>query len=60
VLRINHEMAKALADPDVKKHFEQQGAVPKVLPPDEAEKFISSEIAKWHDIIVKANIPKIE
>jgi tripartite-type tricarboxylate transporter receptor subunit TctC len=60
VLRINHEMAKALADPDVKKHFEQQGAVPNVLPPEEAAKFISSEIAKWHDIIVKANIPKIE
>ncbi|HLH90153.1 MAG TPA: tripartite tricarboxylate transporter substrate binding protein [Xanthobacteraceae bacterium] len=60
VLRINHEMAKALADPDVKKHFEQQGAVPNVLPPDEAAKFISSEIAKWHDIIVKANIPKID
>ena len=59
VLRINHEMAKALADPDVKKHFEQQGAVPNVLPPEEAAKFIASEIAKWHDIIVKAGIPKL-
>ena len=59
VERINHEMAKALADPDVKKHFEQQGAVANVLPPDQAKKFLVDEIAKWHDIIVKAHIPKL-
>jgi tripartite-type tricarboxylate transporter receptor subunit TctC len=60
VVRINREMAKALADPDVEKKFEQQGAVPNVLPPEEAAKFVTSEIAKWRDIIVKAGIPKIE
>ena len=60
VLRINHEMAAALADPAVRKRFEQQGAVPSVLPPPEAAKFISDEIAKWRDVIVKAGIPKIE
>jgi tripartite-type tricarboxylate transporter receptor subunit TctC len=60
VARINREMAAALADPVVRKRFEQQGAVPNVLPPEQAAKFISSEIAKWHDVIVKAGIPKIE
>jgi tripartite-type tricarboxylate transporter receptor subunit TctC len=60
VVRINREMAKALADPDVKRKFELQGAVPSVLPPEEAAKFVSSEITKWRDIIVKAGIPKIE
>jgi len=57
--RINHEMAKAIADPDVKKKFELQGAVANVLPPDQAKKFLTDEIAKWHDIIVKAGIPKL-
>jgi tripartite-type tricarboxylate transporter receptor subunit TctC len=60
VLRINHEMEKALADPEVRKRFEQQGAVPGVLPPEQASKFIADEIAKWRDVIVKAGIPKIE
>jgi hypothetical protein len=30
-----------------------------VLPPDEAKKFLADEIVKWHDIIVKAGIPKL-
>ncbi len=58
VTRINREMAAALADPDVRKRFEQQGAVPNVLAPEQAAKFISSEIAKWRNVIVKAGIPK--
>jgi tripartite-type tricarboxylate transporter receptor subunit TctC len=60
VTRINREMAAALADPDVRKRFEQQGAVPNVLAPEQAAKFISGEIAKWRDVIVKAGIPKIQ
>ena len=60
VLRINQEMAKALDDPDVRKHFEQQGAVPGVIPPDQAAKFVSDEIVKWRGIIEKAGIPKIQ
>jgi len=60
VLRINREMAAALADPVVRKRFEQQGAVAKVVSPDEGVKFIGDEIVKWRDIIVKAGIPKIE
>ena len=59
VERINHEMAKALADPVVKQRFAQQGAVASVLPPDQAKKFLADEIVKWHDIIVKAGIPKL-
>src|SRR5262249_10611057 len=60
VVRINHEMAAALADPDVGKHFEQQGALPDALAPDQAAKFVSDEIVKWRDIITKAGIPKID
>lgn len=60
VARINHEMAVALQDPTVRQRFEQQGAVPKVIPPDEATKFVSDEIVKWRDIITKAHIPQID
>ena len=60
VARINHEMAQALADPTVRERFEQQGAVPRVIPPREATKFTSDEIVKWRDIITKAGIPPIQ
>jgi len=60
VARINKEMADAVADPLVRQRFEQQGAVPKVVSPQEGAKFISDEIAKWHDIILKEGIPQIK
>ena len=60
VARINREMAEALADPTVRERFEQQGAVPRVISPEEATKFTSTEIVKWRDIIQKAGIPPIQ
>ena len=60
VARINREMAEALADPTVRERFEQQGAEPRVISPEEATKFTSTEIVKWHDIIQKAGIPQIQ
>jgi tripartite-type tricarboxylate transporter receptor subunit TctC len=60
VARINREMAAALADPTVRERFEQQGAEPRVISPEEATKFTSAEIVKWRDIITKAGIPQIQ
>jgi len=60
VAQINREMAAALADPTVRERFEQQGAEPRVISPEEATKFTSTEIVKWHDIIQKAGIPQIQ
>jgi tripartite-type tricarboxylate transporter receptor subunit TctC len=60
VARINKEMAAAIADPTVRQRFEQQGAVAKVIPPEEAKKFVSDEIVKWRGIIEKAGIPKMK
>jgi len=57
--RINKEMAAALADPDVREKFLQQGAEPSVMPAAEAAKFVAAEIKKWDGIITKAGIPKI-
>jgi len=59
VERINQEMAKAVADPAVRERFEKQGAVAKVISPEEASKFQADEIAKWSEIISMAGIPKI-
>jgi tripartite-type tricarboxylate transporter receptor subunit TctC len=60
VERINKEMAAAIADPEVRKRFEQQGAVAKVISPEEATRFVSDEIVKWRGIIEKAGIPKMK
>src|SRR5580704_12491116 len=54
VTRLNREVVAALADRDVRSRFQLQGAEPVSLPPEEAKKFISAEIKKYHDIIVKA------
>jgi tripartite-type tricarboxylate transporter receptor subunit TctC len=60
VARINREMAAAVADPVVRQRFEQQGAVAKVISPEEATRFVTDEIVKWRDIITKAGIPQIK
>ena len=58
--KLNAALTTAMADATVRQRFEQQGAQPMALTPDEAKKFLSDELAKWHDIIVKADIPKID
>ena len=60
VNRINKEMAAAIADPTVRERFEQQGAVAKVMSPEEGKKFVADEIVKWRGIIEKAGIPKMK
>jgi tripartite-type tricarboxylate transporter receptor subunit TctC len=60
VTKLNSELAAALADRDVRARFQQQGAEPLYLPPDQSKKFIADEIEKYHDIITKAGIPQIE
>src|SRR5580704_13271628 len=60
VNKLNDEVKKALADPDVRAKFQQQGAETYYLPPDQSKKFIADEIAKYRDIITKAAIPQID
>jgi len=60
VTRLNDELKAAVADPAVRARFAQQGAETVYLPPDDAQKFIADEIAKYRDIITKAGIPQIE
>jgi len=60
VAKLNSEVKAALADPDVRARFQQQGAEPMYLTADASRKFISDEIKKYRDIITKAGIPQIE
>ncbi len=60
VAKLNSEVKAAIADPELRARFQQQGAEPIYLPPDQAKKFLADEIVKYHDIITKAGIPQIE
>jgi tripartite-type tricarboxylate transporter receptor subunit TctC len=60
VIKLNSEVKAALADPEVRARFQQQGAEPVYLPPDQATQFIADEINKYRDIIGKAAIPQID
>jgi tripartite-type tricarboxylate transporter receptor subunit TctC len=60
VTKLNSEVISALADCDVRAKFQLQGAEPVWLSPEQAKKFVSEEIKKYHDIIVKSAMPQIE
>ena len=54
--RLAKEVAAATADPAVRARFTEFGAEPLASTPDELQKFISSEVVRWRDIIRKGNI----
>jgi tripartite-type tricarboxylate transporter receptor subunit TctC len=49
--RLNAEMTKIAARPDVKKNWQDQGAVPMVMSPTEFERYMNEDIAKWAKIV---------
>jgi tripartite-type tricarboxylate transporter receptor subunit TctC len=56
IARLHQELAAAIADPIVRDRFSELGAEPTATTPEELARFISSEIAKWRDIITRAGI----
>jgi tripartite-type tricarboxylate transporter receptor subunit TctC len=60
VAKLNQELNAALSDPAVRERYSEQGAEPVIFTPEEVSKFITSETAKWRDIITKAGIPQIQ
>jgi tripartite-type tricarboxylate transporter receptor subunit TctC len=54
--KMYQEVAKALAQPDVKKIWEEQGAVPGGQPPAEFGRFVHSEVLRWGKVVKDANI----
>lgn len=57
--RLNAEIHKAMAGPDMKKALEANGAVPTVSTPDEFTDFIRSETARYAKIIKSAGIKRV-
>ena len=60
VTKLNGALKAAVADPAVRAQFQKQGAETVYLPPDQSQKFIVDEIAKYRGIITKAGIPQID
>ena len=49
--RLNAEVQKILAQPDVKADFAKQGAVPMQMSADEFGRFLAEDIAKWEKVV---------
>ena len=54
--KMYQEVVKALAQPDVKKIWEDQGAVPGGQAPAEFGRFVHSEVVRWAKVVKDANI----
>lgn len=54
--RLNSELRKAQARPEVKASYAQQGTVPMDMSPAEFEAFIKGDVEKWAKVIETANI----
>jgi tripartite-type tricarboxylate transporter receptor subunit TctC len=59
VTKLNQELNAALSDPSVQGRITEQGAQILTTTPEELGKLITSETAKWRDIITKAGIKPI-
>jgi tripartite-type tricarboxylate transporter receptor subunit TctC len=58
--RLNREVARALAEPDVKQRFADLGMSCEDSTPDGVETYIRNEIAKWKKVIKDADIRALE
>ena len=56
VNRMNAEVAKAVASPEIQKKFEALGIEPVGNSPEEAARFLGDEIAKWSRVIATAGV----
>jgi len=54
--RLNAEIGKIVARPDVKKAWNEQGAEPMAMTPAEFEKFLNADIAKWAHVVKVAGV----
>jgi tripartite-type tricarboxylate transporter receptor subunit TctC len=57
--KLNQEIAKILARPDIKEAWEKTGATPIVMTPPEFKAFMDGQVAKWANVIKANRIPQI-
>ncbi|MBV8536220.1 MAG: tripartite tricarboxylate transporter substrate binding protein [Alphaproteobacteria bacterium] len=55
--RLNQDIQKALAQPDLREKFAELGIDPRGGTPAEAKKLLASEVPRWGKVIKDANIP---
>lgn len=58
VTRLHREIVSALSDPEVSKKMRELNIEPRGMGPEQAATFLQSEIRRWGEVIVKANIPR--
>jgi len=58
VARLHREIAAAIKDPEVSKKLRDLNIEPRSSTPEQTQAFLQSEIKRWGDVIVKANIPR--
>lgn len=58
VARLHREIASALSDPEVSKKMRELNIEPRGMGPEQTATFLQSEIRRWGEVIVKANIPR--
>jgi tripartite-type tricarboxylate transporter receptor subunit TctC len=56
VEKLYAEVQKALGDPEIKKRIMADGGSPMIMPRADIEPFVKSEIAKWADVIHRADV----
>lgn len=56
ITTVQKSIADALAQPDVKQRFAEQGAEPGGLSPEQTGRFIKAETDKWKKVIKSANV----
>jgi len=49
--RLNAEISKIASHPDVRKIWQEQGAVPMTLSPTEFDRYLNEDIAKWAKVV---------
>ena len=58
VARLHREIVAALKDPEVSKRLRDLSIEPRSQTPEQSQAFLQSEIKRWGDIIIKANVPR--
>jgi tripartite-type tricarboxylate transporter receptor subunit TctC len=58
VMRLNKEIASALAIPEVNQRYRELGIDPRTSTPEELQKIYQTDVERWRKVIADANIPK--
>ena len=58
IRRVQAELEKALASPEVQKRFAELGVEPRASTPDQLKAFFVSESQRWAKVVEAAKIPK--